>query len=66
MAPMNDSISPDALRPPEQELVSGLLEVGKVTKFITSNAVLRRAYPWSFYTAGLAAGVRPGIASCLI
>ena len=28
MAPMNDSISPDALRPPEQGEVSGLLEVG--------------------------------------
>ena len=28
MAPMNDSISPDALRPPEQREVSGALEVG--------------------------------------
>ena len=28
MADMNDSISPDALRPPEPEVVSGLLAVG--------------------------------------
>ena len=28
MAPMNDSISPDALRPPEQSVVTGLLAVG--------------------------------------
>lgn len=59
MAPMNDSISPDALRPPEQEVVSGLLEVGDGHHIFYEQCGIAAGTPVVFLHGGPGGGCSP-------
>ena len=59
MEPMNDSISPDALRPPEQEVVSGLLEVGDGHHIFYEQCGVAAGIPVVFLHGGPGGGCSP-------
>ena len=59
MAPMNDSISPDALRPPEQGEVSGLLEVGEGHRIYYEQCGVAAGIPVVFLHGGPGGGCSP-------
>ena len=59
MAPMNESFSPDALRPPEQELVSGLLEVGDGHHIYYEQCGVAAGIPVVFLHGGPGGGCSP-------
>ena len=59
MAPMNDSISPDALRPPEPLVVTGLLEVGDGHHIYYEQCGVAAGLPVVFLHGGPGGGYSP-------